>query len=188
MGHILITRGVAKTGKQWIEMWAAMNIPIENQSLVIEAILRFVIRHKVEGFGRIFADLIMNHRAKTKAIENGFAEVLQGGRDTQGIIPVIFFVIIPKSPTTNWGWARIGWSWTVWWQFFNNILNSLESSAAFDTLAALLDLVEAESGEPLKQQQMWDVKRLATVRAALCKFGGIDNEADLVACTDATLF
>jgi len=53
-------------------------------------------------------------------------------------------------------------------------------------LCELLRSIESESGAYLPHQQMWDEKRLALVRGALCRLGGM-LEDELDAATDIVL-
>merc|ERR1712151_777861 len=95
-----------------------------------------------------------------------------------GYLERFLMLIFPKSPTTEWGWSRVGWNWQQWWGVLDRILTVLSSTGAYDMLCALLRKLEADSGSYLPHQQIWDEKRLTLVREALCKYGGLTGRVE----------
>lgn len=185
---ILVLQKAAKKPKDWIEVWAAMDIPPDNQTVIMEPILSFGLQHGAEGFGQVLSALIMGHRVKTIAMTAAINGAFSGREDPHGILRDMLFNIFPKGPQSEWGWSRVGWSWQEWWKLVEKSYDCLAEASAFDELAALLDRIEAEGGKPLVEQTLqWSDKRLASARALLCKYSGLEDEADLVACCDATL-
>eukprot|EP00933_Yihiella_yeosuensis_P001095 TRINITY_DN101750_c0_g1_i1.p1 TRINITY_DN101750_c0_g1~~TRINITY_DN101750_c0_g1_i1.p1 ORF type:complete len:269 (+),score=73.44 TRINITY_DN101750_c0_g1_i1:50-808(+) len=186
--EILLVQKAIKKPKDWVEVWAAMNIPIESQSKVLLEILRFGLENACEGLGDMLSELIKGHRVKTKAVEEAALEIMKGVEDRSGVLRQMLFNIFPKSPNSEWGWSRVGWSWLQWWQILEKLLGVLEPTSAFDELASLLNEIEAAGGKPLTQQTLvWQKDRLAKAKALLCKFGSLEDENDLTACLDATL-
>lgn len=179
--------------KDWVEIWAAMDIPVAHQALVLTPMLRYALRESdaprttAEGMGDILAELIKGHRTKTSVVQESFKAALGGASDTFNVLPRMLFLIFPKSPSTEWGWSRVGWSWQQWWTICEKTVGELEPMAAFDDLAAVLGAIEAKSGTPLVKHQIWDEKRCKLARDALCKFASLEDESDLVACVDAVL-
>mmetsp|Transcript_58297 Transcript_58297/g.125246 ORF Transcript_58297/g.125246 Transcript_58297/m.125246 type:complete len:253 (+) Transcript_58297:84-842(+) len=185
----LMVQKAAKKPKDWIEVWAAMLIPIESQSKVLEPIMRFGLENAPEGLGAILAHLIMGHRCKTKAVDDAVQNTFQGNEDPHGVLREMLYLLFPRGPDSEWGWSRVGWSWQEWWKIACSTMGCLAPAAAFDSLAALLDKIEANSGgKSLKAQTMlWNEKRLTLVKEQLCKYGDLKDQADLVACLDATI-
>jgi len=184
----IFLKKAAKKPKDWVEIWAAMDIPVTNQVIVLEPILVFGLQHAPETLGRILAELLKGHRIKTKTIEESVVGAFKGQPDKHGILRELFFLIFPKGPQSEWGWSRVGWSWQEWWKITENCFNGIDKSSAFDELSALLNHIEAEGKTGLSKQSMvWNEKRLGQVRSALCRYGELEDQSDLVACLDATL-
>jgi len=178
----------AKKTKDWVEIWAAMGIPVEHQSVVLEPIVRFGLEHAPKGLGKILAELLKGHRVKTNAVCDAVQGAFKGLSDDYGVLREMLFIVFPKGPTSEWGWSRVGWSWQEWWKLANGTLTALNATSAFEELALLLDRIEAEGGQPLiKQPMIWNEKRLTSARELLCKLGSLEDEGDLVACLDASL-
>jgi len=169
--EVLIVQKAARKPKDWVEVWAKMQIPIESQAAVLTPILRFAMQHAPQGFGQVLAELIKGHRTKTAAMQEAVRVAYSGSADPHGTLRELLLIVFPKSPTSEWGWARVGWGWQQWWQLAEGLLSSLDSTSAFDELATLLDALEARSGVALAKQQIWDEKRLVLARSLLCKFG-----------------
>lgn len=183
----LLRPGVATKHKEWIEVWAAMSIPIDKQHIVLLHLLDNGLQSEVaEDVAEIVGELIKGHRVKIKAVEEAVCTLFECGCDHEGFLARMFFVIFPKSPTSEWGWSRVGWSWTQWWQLAERILNALAPGDAFDLLAGLLRTIETESGAYFSHQQIWDEKRLSLVREALCRYGGFED-AEVSAAVGITL-
>merc|ERR1712039_1083908 len=157
MGYLnrLLRVGIAKNiKKDWIEVYAAMNVPIEAQSQVVQSILELGLRSEVaDTVPEILAELVKGHRVKVKAVEEAVQTLFECGHDERGCLSKFLLLIFPKSPTSEWGWSRVGWSWQQWWSSVEHILAALEASCAFDCLNSLLTLIEAESGCYLPDQQ-----------------------------------
>eukprot|EP00930_Biecheleria_cincta_P018182 TRINITY_DN14251_c0_g3_i1.p1 TRINITY_DN14251_c0_g3~~TRINITY_DN14251_c0_g3_i1.p1 ORF type:complete len:266 (-),score=62.91 TRINITY_DN14251_c0_g3_i1:47-811(-) len=184
----LIVDKAAKKPKDWIEVWARMDIPVQWQAKVLTPIVSFGLQYTPPGgLGCILAELLKGHRVKTKAVEEALQATLGNAARTEGVLVDMLFVIFPKSPHSEWGWSRVGWSWQEWWKMVEKSLSCLEPTSAFDELGLLLDKIEAAGcGKPLSQQtQIWTEPRLAKVRSLLCKFGGLEDEEELLACLDA---
>jgi hypothetical protein len=184
----LVQPGVAKP-KDWIEVWAAMNIPVEINvhATVVQHIIEIGVSSETgDTISEVLAELVKGHRAKVKAVEQAIATIFECGCDEKDCISKFLLLIFPKSPTSEWGWSRVGWSWKEWWGIAEKILASMESSGAFEALRSLLSAIETESGTYLPHQQIWDEKRLSLVRAALCRYGGL-QEDELVAAVDISL-
>lgn len=179
--------GVVQKTKSWVEVWAAMNIPVESQVPVVLAILQIGLESEVATtIPDALADLIKNHRVKVKAVEEAVTTLFECGEDEQGCLSRLLFLIFPKSPTSEWGWSRVGWNWQQWWATADRILLALDTKSAYEVLCTLLRSIESDSGTYLPHQQIWDEKRLAVVRAALCKYGGL-WEDELTAAFDVCL-
>jgi hypothetical protein len=184
----LVMPGVCN-GKQWVEVWAAMNIPVEigPQSLVVRFIIEIGIKSEIgDTVGDILAELVKGHRAKVKAVEDAICTAFELGGDEKDCLARFLLLTFPKSPTSEWGWSRTGWNWQMWWSMADKVFSSLEESSAFEVLRAILSSIETESGTYLPHQQIWDEKRLAIVRAALCQYGRL-QEDELDAAVNITL-
>lgn len=184
----LFIQGHAKKPKDWVEVWAAMLIPVEIQAEVLEVILRFAHEQKPENLGEIMFELLKGMRVKVPAAQTAIKKVFAGAESTHGNLSVLLYRVYPKSPHSAWGWSRVGWGWQVWWQFLEQTLEVLQPTVAFDELALLLDRIEAGGDVPLSKQEVWKTQdRLSKAQKLLCKFGGLEEESDLLACLDATL-
>eukprot|EP00928_Gymnodinium_smaydae_P036876 TRINITY_DN25701_c0_g3_i1.p1 TRINITY_DN25701_c0_g3~~TRINITY_DN25701_c0_g3_i1.p1 ORF type:complete len:262 (-),score=69.52 TRINITY_DN25701_c0_g3_i1:382-1077(-) len=178
-----------KKPKQWVDMWHSMIIPVENQAEVLSVVLRVAREERAPQLGDILFELMKGMRVK---VPNGGAAIktaYKGAERTDHALARLFYLSYPKSPHSPWGWSRTGWGWQTWWQLLDSSLSVLEPTAAFDELAEVLELIQQGSeGVPLSSQELWKTQdRLKKARALLCKFGGLTDEADLLACTDATL-
>jgi len=183
-----IIQKAVKKPKDWVEFWAAMDIPVTNQVEVLEPILRFALEHEPESLGKIAAELLIGHRVKSKSLQEAIQGACKEEGTDKGFLRETFFLIFPKGPQSEWGWSRVGWSWQEWWKLVDGCYSGLDSARAFDELCWLLDKIEAEGGKPLVEQaQVWNETRLKKVKTLLCKFGGVENEKDLSACLDAAL-
>jgi len=186
--HKLFIDKAARKPKDWVEVWAAMDIPVDNQPAVLTPILAFGLKHSPETLGRVIFELLKGHRVKTNAIVDSVQATMSGYVDKYGVLREFLFNIFPKGPASEWGWSRIGWSWTEWWKIVEGTLCVLDPLSAFDELAALLDRVEATGKTPLVDQSMiWKAERLAKARKKLCLLGSVEDEVDLIACVDAAL-
>jgi len=176
----LMRPGMARNiKKDWIEVWAAMSIPtgIPAQAQVVKAILQVGLESEVaETVPDILAELVKGHRAKLKAVEEAIQTLFECGCDEQGCLSRFLLLIFPKSPTSEWGWSRVGWSWQGWWATAERVLSTLDDTAAFDSLRSLLGAIESDSGTCLPKQQIWDEKRLGMVRSALCRYGRLKED------------
>lgn len=173
----LVTPGVLKKPKDWVEVWSTMGIPIEGQSQVCQAILQLGLESELAtSIPEVMAELIKGHRVKVKAVEEAVQTLFECGDDSQGVLANMLLIVFPKSPTSEWGWSRVGWNWQQWWGFADRVLSTLDGVGAFDALSSLLAAIEAKSGSPLVGQQIWDETRLTKVRAALCRFGGLAED------------
>ena len=160
--QILVVEQAAQKPKDWIEFWAKMNIPVDSQSRVLKEIIAFCLNEPpVGGLGAVLAELIKGHRVKTRAVEEAVETAMAGGQDPRGVLRQMLFSIYPKSPDSDWGWARVGWSWQEWWKIVERTIGSLEKLAAFDELGLLLESLELEGGKPLSSQSIWSEPRLA---------------------------
>lgn len=183
----LMEPGIVEKPKSWVEIWAAMNIPvtIEAQSTVIKAIIRIGLESEESIAATVpdlLAQLVTGHRCKVKAVEEAVTTLFECGDDEQGCLSRFLLLIFPKSPTSEWGWSRVGWNWQQWWGLADRILLALGGKGAFDMLCKLLKSLETDSGTYLPHQQIWDEKRLALVRKTLCTYGGISQEELKTAC------
>lgn len=184
----LVKPGVAQP-KDWIEVWAAMNIPVEinAHAEVVQRIIEIGVRSEVgDMIGEVLAELVKGHRAKVKAVEQAMMTIFECGCDEKDCLSRFLLLLFPTSPTTQWGWSRVGWNWDQWWKLTQQIFSVLETGSAFEALRALLSSIETESGTYLPHQQIWDEKRLGLVRAALCDFGSL-QEDELAAAVDISL-
>lgn len=174
----LMRPGVIKTNKQWVEVWAAMGIPIENQAQVTQIIIQVGLESDevADKMADILSELVKGHRVKIKAVEEAIVTLFECGSDQSGCLSRFLLLIFPKSPTSEWGWSRVGWSWKEWWGTTEKICATLEPYSAFELLSELLQALEQDSGAYLPHQQIWDEKRLAMVRAALCQYGGFQED------------
>merc|ERR1712228_1115056 len=183
----MFVKGVVHKLKVWHEVWAAMNIPIDMQKWVLQNLVEVGMESELaDTVPDILAELTKGHRCKVKAVEEALSTVFECGADQNSCISRFLLLIFPKSPTSEWGLSRVGWSWQQWWGTAEKILSALDPSSAFDTLCELLKSIETESGAYLPHQQIWDAKRLETVRAALCKYGDF-LEDELSAAFDMEL-
>eukprot|EP00927_Polykrikos_kofoidii_P066129 TRINITY_DN61785_c0_g1_i1.p1 TRINITY_DN61785_c0_g1~~TRINITY_DN61785_c0_g1_i1.p1 ORF type:complete len:232 (-),score=58.19 TRINITY_DN61785_c0_g1_i1:56-751(-) len=183
----LFMRGWVKHPREWIGIWAAMLIPVEIQAEVLEVVLKYAISNRPEGIGQMLFELLRGMRVKAPAVQKAVAAAYKGKDGTGGQITRMLFLTYPKSPYSKWGWGRVGWGWATWWMLVEASLNGLEPVAAFDELAALLDLLELKGKMALSKQELWQSQnRLAKARKLLCRYGSIEEE-DLAACIDATL-
>jgi len=166
-----------------------MNIPVEidKQAMVVQRILEIgLVSEVADTMGDVLADLVKGHRAKIKAVEEAITTLFECGSDEQGCLSRFLLLIFPKSPTTEWGWSRVGWSWQQWWSTAEKIFNTLDNSSAFEALRVLLAAFETDSGTYLPHQQIWDEKRLGIIREALCRYGSLKEE-ELAAAVDVCL-
>ncbi|CAK0884912.1 unnamed protein product [Prorocentrum cordatum] len=164
-----------------------MNIPIDMQKIVVQTIVEVGMESELaDTVPDILAELTKGHRCKVKAVEEALSAVFECGADQNSCIVRFLLLIFPKSPTSEWGWSRVGWNWQQWWGNVDKILTSLDPTSAFEALCELLKSIEADSGAYLPHQQIWEPKRLETVRSALCKYGGF-LEDELSAAFDMEL-
>merc|ERR550532_2484658 len=63
--------------------------------------------------------------------------------------------VFPKPAGSGWGWSRVGWSWTSWWQYVEKCTQTLEPSRAFDVLAMILKLIQDRENQPLAPLPGW---------------------------------
>ena len=161
--QVLVLEQAAQKPKDWVDVWAKMNIPVDSQSKVLSEIIAFCLHNAppVGGLGSVLAELIKNHRVKTKAVEDAVEFAMARGQDTGGVLRQMLFSIYPKGPDSNWGWSRVGWSWQEWWKICERTIGCLDDLAAFDEMGLLLERLESESGKPLTQQSAWSEARLA---------------------------
>jgi len=146
----LIVQKAAKKPKDWIEVWAAMGIPIDCQTKVLTEIIAFGLQTSPEGgLGQVLAELIKGHRVKSKAVEEAVQATLTGGEDRAGVLREMLFIVFPKGPNSDWGWSRVGWGWQEWWKITEKTIGCLEPTSAFDELGLLLEKIEAAGGKPL---------------------------------------
>lgn len=168
---------------EWCEFWAAMNIPVDRQAEVLRPLLQAGLESDMpEKMCDTLTELVKGHRCKIKAVEESVAILFECGTDQDACLSKFFFSIFPKSPTSPWGWSRVGWSWQQWWGTVDKILQALDSHGAFELLGQVLTAIETESGEALSKQPIWDALRLGKVRDALCNYGGLDDGSELEAC------
>lgn len=180
--------GKVTNPKDWVELWASMDIPVDNQTAALAPILTFALEHKPQDLGKIITELLLGHRIKTKTIEDSVKISFKDKLDKEGNLSELMFNIFPRGAVSPWGWGRTGWSWQGWWKLTSAVFGALKPVAAFDQLSGLLDQIEQRGGVPLSDQsQIWNSTRLATCRAALCKMGGIEED-ELCACLDAAIF
>eukprot|EP00419_Tripos_fusus_P029243 CAMPEP_0172709920 /NCGR_PEP_ID=MMETSP1074-20121228/55350_1 /TAXON_ID=2916 /ORGANISM="Ceratium fusus, Strain PA161109" /LENGTH=281 /DNA_ID=CAMNT_0013533243 /DNA_START=50 /DNA_END=892 /DNA_ORIENTATION=- len=175
----LFIQKAAKKPKDWVEIWAALDIPVTHQVPVLEPLLRFGLEHDPESLGKIAAELLIGHRVKSKSLQEAVVGACKGEGTDKGFLRETFFLIFPKGPQSEWGWSRVGWSWQEWWKLVEGCYTGLDSDKAFDELSFLLDKLEAEGGKPLiEQTQPWNELRMKKVKTLLCKFGGLQDEND----------
>eukprot|EP00933_Yihiella_yeosuensis_P001884 TRINITY_DN103097_c0_g1_i1.p1 TRINITY_DN103097_c0_g1~~TRINITY_DN103097_c0_g1_i1.p1 ORF type:complete len:346 (-),score=80.59 TRINITY_DN103097_c0_g1_i1:64-1002(-) len=183
----LFEPGVVKKPKDWIEIWASMLVPVQSQADVIRRLLEVGLESEIaDEVSDILAELVKGHRVKIKGVEEAIVTLFECGADQHNCLMRFMLLIFPKSPTTEWGWSRVGWSWQQWWSTSEKILQALDTSSAFEVLCELLRNLESESGTYLPHQQIWDEKRLSTIRAALCRYGNL-QEDELPSALDVTL-
>jgi len=183
----MFVKGAVQKFKVWHEVWAAMSIPIDMQKIVVQNIVEVGMESELaDTVPDILAELTKGHRCKCKAVEEALSTVFECGADQNSCISRFLLLIFPKSPTSEWGWSRVGWNWQQWWVTADKILTSLDSSSAFDTLCELLKSIETDSGAYLPHQQIWEPTRLEKVRGALCKYGDF-MEDELSAAFDMEL-
>lgn len=180
-----VGRPAMKKPKDWVEIWAAMDIPVDNQIPALTPIVAYAVVHAPQHLGKILSELLKGHRTKTKTIEEAVKNSMSGMRDDYGVLREMAFNIFPKGPHSEWGWSRVGWSWQQWWGLISATMGALEPSSAFDELILLFEKIEEKGGTPLaKQPMVWNEKRLKTARSTLCAFGGLEDPDDLEACTE----
>ncbi|CAK0827818.1 unnamed protein product [Prorocentrum cordatum] len=124
-----VVQGVVKKPKDWIELWARMDIPPDRQSEVLAPLMAFILRVRPKGLGRgrrILAELVMGHRTKTKAVQESAQQAYKGQRDESGSLREMMFLLFPKSPCFPNGWKRTGWDWKQWWQMTEKTLGHLD--------------------------------------------------------------
>merc|ERR1712129_411800 len=115
--------GAAKKPKDWVEVWAAMDIPSEvgAQVVVLDPILRFGLEQAPESLGKIAAELIIGHRIKSKTLQEAVQAACKNEGTDKGFLRETFFLIFPKGPQSEWGWSRVGWSWQEWWNLLKAV-------------------------------------------------------------------
>merc|ERR550537_352448 len=119
-----------------------MDIPVDNQVVPLAHILSFSRQHAPEGLGKVVGELLRGHRVKSKSIQEAVEIAFKDADDREGNLADFLHSIIPRGDAAPWGWSRIGWSWQQWWKLTTTVLTSLNSNAAFDSLASLLDRIE----------------------------------------------
>eukprot|EP00929_Paragymnodinium_shiwhaense_P083681 TRINITY_DN44683_c0_g1_i1.p1 TRINITY_DN44683_c0_g1~~TRINITY_DN44683_c0_g1_i1.p1 ORF type:complete len:302 (+),score=68.83 TRINITY_DN44683_c0_g1_i1:74-979(+) len=175
----LFQPGIVRKLKQWVQVWAAMNIPPDpdSQAPIVLCILEVGLSSEgASTVPEVLTELLKGHRTKLKAIEDSIQTLFECGDDQEGFLVRWLMLIFPKSPTSEWGWSRVGWNWQQWWSTATKVLETLDSQAASEMLKSLLRTLETESGTYLPHQQIWDEKRLEAVRQALCKYGETTEE------------
>lgn len=179
--------GVTERPKDWVEIWASMDIPVDRQPLALTPIMKWSLKMKPEETGMILAELLKGHRTKSNTIVESVIATMKDTTDPCGVLQEFLYTIYPRGAASPWGWSRIGWSWQEWWKIAVTIISALTPSSAFDEMATLLNRIEAVGLVPLARQQIWNGKRLESAREVLLKFSELESEADLFACIDATL-
>mmetsp|Transcript_25757 Transcript_25757/g.47072 ORF Transcript_25757/g.47072 Transcript_25757/m.47072 type:complete len:275 (-) Transcript_25757:5-829(-) len=183
----LMHRGPSKRSKDWVAVWAAMRIPVESQAAVLKIVIGYALSCQDDvDLGGILAALVREHRAKSKAVEQAVQEIYKDKEDEKWYLVEMLKALFPKSPTTSWGWSRIGWSWNMWWTCAKNCVSTMSSQGSFDCLAELLNRIEHESGKPLTEHDIWESARRTAVRETLLQYG-LAEETELDACLDAHL-
>uniref|UniRef100_A0A7S1FDF7 RXLR phytopathogen effector protein WY-domain domain-containing protein n=1 Tax=Noctiluca scintillans TaxID=2966 RepID=A0A7S1FDF7_NOCSC len=183
----LMLKRAAKKTKDWVEVWASMHIPVEHQDKALKVILRFSLNSgKDVKLGDILSDLLKGHRIKTNAIQEAVQAEYKAKPDSFQYLSQFLFTIFPKSPSSPWGWSRVGWNWQQWWALTEKCLGVLTHEGAFDALVDLLDRIQNESGSSLATHVIWNEERRKKVSDALCAFGQVDP-AELALVMDAHL-
>eukprot|EP00929_Paragymnodinium_shiwhaense_P010903 TRINITY_DN115970_c0_g1_i1.p1 TRINITY_DN115970_c0_g1~~TRINITY_DN115970_c0_g1_i1.p1 ORF type:complete len:233 (-),score=62.72 TRINITY_DN115970_c0_g1_i1:46-744(-) len=184
----IFVKGIVRRPKEWVDLWAAMLIPVDMQAQVLEVILSFAIEKKPDRLGDIVFELVRGMRVKLPAACTAFQGAFKDRATTHGCLSHLCYRIYPKSPHSAWGYSRVGWGWLNWWDFVRKAFAALDKTAAFDELSRLLERIEVGAqGVPLSKQELWSEDRCSKVRKFLCSVGSLDDEADLAMCLDATL-
>uniref|UniRef100_A0A7S4V368 Uncharacterized protein n=1 Tax=Alexandrium monilatum TaxID=311494 RepID=A0A7S4V368_9DINO len=173
--------GVARKTKDWVAAWQAMGIPLDKQSEALQRFLNmaFCQTEDPDRAPLVVAELIKSHKVKLRSMEEvlvAFGHNLDGimavNEDAWQIYAKFLLNVFPKPARSGWGWSRVGWSWTYWWQFVEKSTHSLEPARAFDVLALMLRLIQDKEGQPLGQVQVWtDDGRLQRVLNKIAELG-----------------
>jgi hypothetical protein len=179
--------GLAPKPKDWLRAWAAMKIPVDKQTDALQSFLNitFVAQADQERAPMVVAELVKSHKVKMRSVEEVLAAF---GHNLDGILAVneeawhvyaqFLMHLYPKPTGSGWGWSRVGWSWTSWWQFAEKCISTLEPAKAFDVIALMLRLIQdKEEGEPLATIQAWtEGDRLPRVLTKLGELGSCERE------------
>lgn len=179
--------GVARKAKDWVAAWQAMGIPLDKQSEALQRFLNmaFCQTEDPDRAPMVVAELIKSHKVKMRAMEEvliAFGHNLDGitavNEEAWHVYAKFLINVFPKPARSGWGWSRVGWSWTYWWQFVEKCTHTLEPARAFDVLALILRLIQEKEGTPLGQVQAWtDEGRIQRVITKLGELGQCgDNE------------
>jgi len=156
--------GVARKPKDWVVAWQAMVIPMDKQTEVLKKFLNlaFMQTEDPELAPLVAAELCKAHKIKTRSMEEAlisFGPNLDGivamNEDAWHVYSNFLVHVSPKPAASGWGWSRVGWSWTVWWQFVEKCTQSLDPSRAYDVIALILRLIQDREGQPLGQLPSW---------------------------------
>eukprot|EP00927_Polykrikos_kofoidii_P047302 TRINITY_DN4140_c0_g4_i1.p1 TRINITY_DN4140_c0_g4~~TRINITY_DN4140_c0_g4_i1.p1 ORF type:complete len:561 (-),score=126.54 TRINITY_DN4140_c0_g4_i1:124-1806(-) len=173
--------GVARKPKDWMAAWQAMVIPVEKQGEALQKLLNiaFVRAEEPDKAPAVIAELVKNHKVKMRSVEEvlvTFGSNLDGiltvNEDAWKIYSEFLYRVFPKPAGSGWGWSRVGWSWSSWWQFTEKCVQSIESAKAFDIIALMLRLIQDREGSTLAELPMWtDGDKLQRTLTKLCELG-----------------
>mmetsp|Transcript_68998 Transcript_68998/g.166869 ORF Transcript_68998/g.166869 Transcript_68998/m.166869 type:complete len:635 (-) Transcript_68998:134-2038(-) len=177
--------GVARKSRDWVAAWQAMGVPIDKQSEAVQRLLNMAFCQTADPdrAPTVIAELIKCHKVKLRVMEEvlvAFGHNLDGimavNEDAWHVYAKFLIQVFPQPKSSGWGWFRVGWSWTYWWQFVEKCIVTLEPARAFDVLALILRLIQDKEGQPLGQVQVWaDDGRLQRVFNKLRDLGKCEN-------------
>merc|ERR1712113_1076872 len=90
----------------------------------------------------------------------------------------IFVHLFPRPAQAKWGWARIGWSWSMWWSCVGRCLENIEPRAAFGILTNVLVMLEERTEGMLFSTDPWgELGRVMQLRERLCSYANVSDDA-----------
>eukprot|EP00747_Dinoflagellata_sp_TGD_P191262 gnl/TRDRNA2_/TRDRNA2_54392_c0_seq1.p1 gnl/TRDRNA2_/TRDRNA2_54392_c0~~gnl/TRDRNA2_/TRDRNA2_54392_c0_seq1.p1 ORF type:complete len:535 (+),score=137.35 gnl/TRDRNA2_/TRDRNA2_54392_c0_seq1:171-1607(+) len=157
--------GACKKPKDWVAAYSAMCIPQGDvQSEVIRKLLDMAFENPEdsEKGGSVIAILLKGQRIKLGNVEQvlvGFGQnldtLLAANEEAWCIYAHLLVHIFPKPQASGWGWSRVGWSWSSWWQFVEKCIVSVEPAIGADIIALTLRLIQDREGHPLAEDAVW---------------------------------
>lgn len=169
--------GVAKSPKDWVAAWQAMVVPSDLQVGVLQRFLNMVFVRSgdaVERASLAVAALVKSQWVRLRSVEevlSAFGPNLDGilavNEDAWQLYPIFLSEVFPS----QWGWSRVGWSWSNWWRYLMKCIATLEPSKAFDVVSMVVRLQQERESAAAGESRLLEGDRLQQVVGKLKELG-----------------